>query len=134
MFRFNWIGSNNHHRNIYGVNGTLILLIVPLYLLNRLLLKDELSWSFLSSHFNDVLAGLLLLPSYNLLALVCRQHNLLLLRFTHILTFTLVVGLFWEYITPLYRESSTSDPLDILAYLLGGLIYWLVALRASQKT
>jgi hypothetical protein len=133
MFKFYRLSGVDHHRNIYGVNGALILLIVPLYLLNRLLLKDELSWSFLSSHFNDVLAGLLLLPSYNLLALLCRQYNLLLLRFMHILTFTLVVGLFWEYVTPLYRSGSISDPLDVLAYLSGGLLYSLISLLLVNK-
>jgi hypothetical protein len=133
MFKFYRLSGVSYNRNIYGVNGTLILLVLALYLLNRLVLKDELSWSFLSSHFNDVLAGLLLLPSYNLLALLFRQSNLLMLRCMNILTFTLVVGLFWEYVTPLYRSDSVSDPLDILAYLLGGLIYWLLSLLVGHK-
>ena len=30
-------------------------------------------------------------------------------------------GLFWEYVSPLLISGSVSDPLDLLAYLAGGL-------------
>ena len=34
--------------------------------------------------------------------------------------FLLLCGLFWEGITPLYLPRSVADPLDLLAYWLGG--------------
>lgn len=36
--------------------------------------------------------------------------------------FLLLCGLFWEYVAPLLVSSSVSDPLDLLAYLAGGLV------------
>ena len=34
--------------------------------------------------------------------------------------------LFWEGVTPLFLPSSTGDPLDVAAYVLGMLTYWLL--------
>jgi hypothetical protein len=39
---------------------------------------------------------------------------------------TLFCGLLWEYVTPFYRKDTTSDLLDIIAYMLGGLLFWFV--------
>ena len=36
--------------------------------------------------------------------------------------FLLLCGLFWEYVAPLLVSGSVSDPLDLLAYLAGGLV------------
>lgn len=36
--------------------------------------------------------------------------------------FLLLCGLFWEYVSPLLVSGSVSDPLDLLAYLAGGLV------------
>lgn len=44
----------------------------------------------------------------------------------HILVFTFFCGIFWEYIVPLYREDTVSDLFDIMAYLLGTLIFWYI--------
>lgn len=35
--------------------------------------------------------------------------------------FLLLCGLSWEYVSPLLISGSVSDPLDLLAYLAGGL-------------
>lgn len=35
-------------------------------------------------------------------------------------------GIFWEYITPVFRSDTISDPLDIFAYILGGIFYWII--------
>ena len=35
-----------------------------------------------------------------------------------------VSGMFWEYITPIFRSDTVGDFFDIIAYMLGGLIYW----------
>lgn len=38
-----------------------------------------------------------------------------------------VAGLFWEYITPMFRVDTTSDIYDLFAYVLGAAIYILIA-------
>lgn len=55
----------------------------------------------------------------------------------HVIIFTLFFGLIWEFITPLYRHDTTSDVLDLFAYMTGGLLFWYVfggkKLRLYQK-
>jgi hypothetical protein len=47
-----------------------------------------------------------------------------MLKFSPIMFLSFGAGLFWEYVTPLYCES-TSDPFDLGAYMLGGLAYFI---------
>ncbi|MCZ2257801.1 hypothetical protein [Sporosarcina sp. G11-34] len=98
--------------------------VLLLYIVNRLYLKNVLGWSFIQNHFNDVLAGMLIVAVVNVLAMLGDQRKLLLIRFMRILLFTFVCGLFWEYVTPLYVSYSVSDRFDVLAYMTGGLLYW----------
>lgn len=46
--------------------------------------------------------------------------------------FLLLCGLFWEYVSPLLVSGSVSDPLDLLAYLAGGLAV-LPLLRLARR-
>ena len=39
---------------------------------------------------------------------------------------TILSGIVWEYITPLFREDTVSDICDILAYAIGSAIYILI--------
>lgn len=40
-------------------------------------------------------------------------------------------GLFWEYIAPKFRANTISDIFDVLAYIAGGFLYWII-LRKEQ--
>lgn len=57
--------------------------------------------------------------------------------FTRVLpaaAFLVGCGLFWEYISPLLISGSVSDPLDLLAYLAGGLaVLPLLRLARAQR-
>lgn len=35
-------------------------------------------------------------------------------------------GLFWEIVTPIYVNYSVGDPIDIIAYMFGGFVYWAI--------
>ena len=43
-------------------------------------------------------------------------------------------GIFWEYITPLFRHNTTTDPCDILAYMIGGFLYWIIARKERNES
>lgn len=45
-------------------------------------------------------------------------------RLMHIVGMTLFCGVLWEYVTPLYRNDTVSDPWDMIAYLSGALCFW----------
>ena len=36
---------------------------------------------------------------------------------------TMLCGIFWEYITPMFRKNTVSDVYDIFAYMFGGIVY-----------
>lgn len=75
---------------------------------------------FFAWYFHDILAGAMILSLANLLLSAGRLPPL-----TKVLpaaAFLLGCGLFWEYVSPLLISGSVSDPLDLLAYLAGGLV------------
>ncbi|MCR8842711.1 hypothetical protein NQ117_03375 [Paenibacillus sp. SC116] len=113
----------NHVIRINFVIGTIAIL---LYILNNKVMKPSLDSYFLNSHFNDVIGGLLIVAFANLVSAVGGQARLSLYSVWRIISFTFVVGLFWEYVTPLYHRG-VSDPWDVIAYMGGGLLYWVLA-------
>jgi hypothetical protein len=44
----------------------------------------------------------------------------------HITFMCLTAGLVWEFITPLYKKSSVADWWDVIAYMCGGVFYWIL--------
>ena len=46
--------------------------------------------------------------------------------------FMLICGIFWEYVAPLFVENSVSDPLDIVAYVSGAVVYWVFLLLIAR--
>ena len=90
---------------------------------------------FMRGHFNDLMAGILF-PAY--VNLVLSLFGMRMRSWLEPLLFTLVAGIFWEYVTPLYRPQSVSDVWDIVAYLVGTLNYcaltrWLMSLRRNAN-
>ncbi|TVX93181.1 hypothetical protein [Paenibacillus agilis] len=113
----------NHVIRINFVIGTLAIL---LYILNNKIMKPSLDSYFLYSHFNDVMGGLLIVAFANLASAIGGQARMSLYSIWRIIGFTFVVGLFWEYVTPLYHRG-VSDPWDVIAYMSGGALYWVLA-------
>jgi hypothetical protein len=101
-----------------------VLMVILIYLFNTLHLKHQTDAPFIQNHLNDVLVGIFLLALINILSLLFNQPKLIVQRLPIGLGVTLLAGLFWEYVTPLYLTRSVSDPLDLIAYLLGGFVYW----------
>lgn len=68
-------------------------------------------------YFNDILAGITLNAMMSLTTKYNARWGLCL---------TIVAGIFWEYIAPLFNSKSVSDPLDIIAYLIGFIIFTII--------
>lgn len=108
-------------------NLALSVSIIVLYFLNRLvspILPQSLFKQFLTCYFNDMLCGILIV-AYSNFILSFYRGNFYFRKLWHIGLLVLVCGLFWEFVTPVFRQSSIGDPLDIVAYLAGGGVYWL---------
>lgn len=106
-----------------------VVAAIAAYTVNRRFVKP-LNITFMRCYFNDMMAGVLF-PAYVniLLALIRRRMR----GFLPPLLCTFAAACFWEYITPLYRPRSVSDPWDIAAYLAGTLIYCFIDRSATAK-
>jgi len=113
------------------INPLLILITALLYSLNNGFIKNAThGWfgAFFSCYFNDLICPLFLL-SYSNLLLVSINREITSLRATLLLCFA--SGIVWEYLAPYFKSNAVSDPNDILCYLLGSYIYWLILRRFS---
>ena len=79
---------------------------------------------FLRCYFNDIAGSVTFMSLVNIVLLFLGFRGITRLLHTEMLM--LGAGLFWEYGAPLLRSDTVSDPVDILAYMLGGYIYWFI--------
>lgn len=107
------------------INIIIIFISVFLYLLNRLILKDIteglIHW-FLVCYWNDI-TGAIAVSAY--VDSIIFHYSRKEIRIWGLIVILLACGIFWEFITPLFRKNSVCDFGDIVAYELGGVIYYL---------
>lgn len=109
------------------------VIIAGLYALNRFWLAAHttgLLHRLLAWHGSDFLAGGLMLCVLNAALTLAGRRPVE--RAIPVLTFSLVCGLFWEVVTPLYLSRSVGDWRDVLAVMLGGLV--MVAVLRFRKS
>ena len=87
----------------------------------------------LKNHFNDFLGGVAFLAYVNLLFALVKPDRMIR-RAAPALALILCCALFWEYAAPLFVPGSIGDPLDLLAYLLGGALYCLIRCRKHASS
>lgn len=113
-------------------NIFLIIITVSFYLINQVFKYNYsnvyVNW-FMTCYFNDIVGSIAFIAYCNIL-LEYRLYNHL--KLNQIIALLFLCGLFWEYIAPLFISYSISDPLDVVAYISGGLIYyWLITKQAT---
>lgn len=111
------------------LNFWICVVCVFLYIVNQKLkfqYTNKILRDFFIGYYNDVIAGILITAYANLASFIFRNGKILFKNLMQILLFVLACGLFWEYISPIYRQDQVSDVMDIFAYLIGGIIYWLI--------
>ncbi|MNI12726.1 hypothetical protein D3C73_659200 [compost metagenome] len=110
----------------FAIKDMIILgLCMALYVLNEIWFKaatTSLKW-FFTGYYNDLLASPLLISYSNILLIIFLKKPYF--NFIGLSIFILLAGVYWEYVTPLYK-TSTPDPYDILMYYLGFIVYWIV--------
>lgn len=100
-----------------------------LYLVNRLVLLRVARGAlllFFQWYFADILAGGMILGITNLLLLLARL-NWRLGTPGKIVPFLLLCGLAWEVLPLYYKAGAVFDWYDILCYLIGGGVYYLLS-------
>jgi hypothetical protein len=99
---------------------------VSMYAANRFVFRPHTTSAFLRGQFDDLLLIPCALPPLLWLhrALRLRSHDRPP-EFSEVLLHVVVWSVVCEAIGPKIFHGSTADPLDILAYVVGGLIAWL---------
>lgn len=134
------------HENIQSVkfcalmDAVILLVTAILFYANEHLITPAISYStsgtiwyyLITSHANDLLGGIAFMAYTNLLFSLVRPE-LRFKKLTSIAIYIFFCGLFWEYVAPLFVPNSISDPLDILTYLIGAILYWVILLVTKSK-
>ena len=87
----------------------------------------------LRCHFNDYLGGIAFAAYLNLVISFSKWPHRRLRSPLQFIAAGLLCSVAWELITPLFLPSSTGDWLDVIAYVLGMLTYWLLAGRRAPQ-
>lgn len=116
FFRENLVRKRVLQLNIY-----IILAGLMLYILNETVLKVWLKWSWIHNYLNDCIAGVVFLACSRIVLLSSHPG-----KFSLVFSLELILsaGVFWECITPFYCASSVTDGFDMIAYTVGGWIWY----------
>lgn len=117
IIRSNWIRTN---LLIFAV-------FFPVYLINRFF-KSYIDIPVLgyicNCHLNDFIGGIVFCIYLNMILIFSRKRPVA--SFPLLIFIMLPVALLWEYFFPLILPYSTSDFLDVIAYLLGTATYYIL--------
>lgn len=108
------------------INLILIIFVISAYLFNNLFVKEHSSGLlrlFFVGYFNDLICPLFFFSYANML-LITVNKEISLLWVTCLIS--LCTSCVWEFVAPLMKPSSTTDPLDIVCYVIGGIMYWTI--------
>lgn len=83
----------------------------------------------MSCYFNDTIGGMTFVAYCNI---VFSFYNRKMVKLWQIEALLFFAGLFWEYVTPIFRENTVSDIWDVVAYMMGGFLYWILT-RKEEK-
>lgn len=104
------------------MNYVVIALALAAYSLNQSVFKAS-GFLFFQHHFNDVLAGALLLA---LASIMAGKDNPVAKWVTSLVGSVVILSFasfVWESVTPRVLPAARGDPADVVAYFTGGLIY-----------
>lgn len=115
------------------LNIVLILLVIILYFFNNLYLKEyapETLKVFFVGYFNDLICPLLFFSYVNILLQTVNKE---LTKPGTILLIGICVSVVWEFVAPILKPSSVTDPVDIICYITGSMAYWLLLHCSVRK-
>lgn len=106
----------------WKVDIVILLSVSVLYLANKLTAGLISCW-FMRCYFNDVCCGIWFMAFTNLLLWF---RKIRIKRLTYILLYIGLWGIYWEIIGPYVKEIAVTDIWDLVAYLMGSLIYGII--------
>ncbi len=128
--------------NFKYILDPLFLISSTLYILNNLLFLPLSCWDhkFINFYFNDVLLVPVILPIILFFSRIFKlREKYSPPKLIEIAIPLVIWSIAFELIGPYFFKKGTADPLDVLAYCIGGLLCWIIWNRSSflfycQKT
>ena len=108
-------------KNFIIIGITIIMYIINQFLKDKIPV-EEIKW-FLSCYFNDTIGSITFVAYCNL---IFGFYDKKMIKLWHIELVTFFAGLCWVYIVPIFRKNTVSDVWDIVAYMSGGFLYWII--------
>jgi len=116
------------------INLSIFITCIILYGFNTIIFSSINNYNlhyFFSSYFNDLLAPLLLFSYINIiLSLIDKKMYSL----KYLILIIILSSFVWEFIAPIFKPNSISDPIDILFYFIGTMVYWIIYKMWNQKS
>ena len=109
------------------------ILTAFIYFFNNFVLKEistGVSNYFFICYFNDLICPFGFVAYTNIMLFFINKK---IEKFYQILIFCFLCGLVWEFIAPLFKETSVTDPYDLLCYCIGGMMYWGIRFSILSK-
>lgn len=114
-------------------NLIIIGITLILYVINQLVKNyvpiEFIRW-FMCCYFNDIIGGITFMAY---VSIILNLYKRKITKLWQIELLMFVSGIFWEYVTPIYRKNTVSDIWDIVAYMMGGFIYWYIQRKYKSE-
>ncbi len=128
----------NCYIEIFFIKCNFIIIVIGtiLYFVNNIFIKKisagvaYLNY-FINCYFNDILAGTIIIALINIILILFINKKIN--KLIYIFLLLLVIGYFWEYVPNLIKENAITDICDIVAYEIGGFIYWICIQYINKK-
>ena len=120
---------------IYRLKNIITFLIFFfIYIINRIF-KKYISLPIIGyickNHLNDFIGGFLFCIYVNMILILNNKKPIC--KFYILILFMLCVSLTWEYLFPLFLPYSTSDFFDVISYMLGTILYYLMFNKLNKN-
>jgi hypothetical protein len=81
--------------------------------------KTPMRW-----YFGDILALIVCIPIIINFQIIFKIRRKYYITLVDILIYFILFAFYFEIIGPIYKNNLTSDPVDIIAYLIGGILLY----------
>ena len=112
----------------------IVIICLVIYVINRLL-KSHITIPvigyFCRCYLNDFICGIGFCAYFNYI--LQKGNGKALEKYYQIFIMIFCIGMLWEYFFPIIIPYSISDKYDVLAYVLGGSIYYLLNKLEKKK-
>ena len=118
----------------YKANPLCMMITIVLYLMNQMVFKKCFTGTvgyFCNCFFNDLICQLFFLPYVQTFLIWAKRE---IKSYIGFLAFGMTAGLIWEFFAPLINAKAVTDIYDLICYLIGVHIYYVITIIEKNVT